>query len=130
MSLNDPLANVMSQLNTEDRLGKKSITSNSSSKIILSVLNILKENNYIGEFKEIETTKGNAVEINLLNSINKCGVIKSRFSVEVENFKKYERRFLPAKGFGYLILTTSKGIMTQENALKNGIGGKLLAYVY
>lgn len=130
MSLNDPLANVMSQLNTEDRLGKKSITSNSSSKIILSVLNILKENNYIGEFKEIETTKGNAVEINLLNSINKCGVIKPRFSVKKKEYEKFEKRYLPAHGFGIIIVSTPKGLMIHSEAAEKSLGGKLISYCY
>ena len=43
---------------------------------------------------------------------------------------KWESRYLPAKNFGLLILTTTKGILSQDEAKKNGIGGKLLAYVY
>ena len=130
MTLNDPLSNVLSQLMTEDKLGKKSIQLNNSSKIIKEVLRILQEKKYIGSFEDIKTTKGNFLKVNLINSINKCGVIKPRFGVTIGDFEKFERRYLPARGFGFLILTTSKGIMTQEDALRLGLGGKLLAYVY
>ena len=45
-------------------------------------------------------------------------------------FEKFERRYLPAKGFGFLLVSTSKGIMTNEEAKTNGVGGKLIAYIY
>jgi len=48
----------------------------------------------------------------------------------VDDFEKWERRFLPAKNLGMLILTTSKGILNLEQARKSKIGGSLLAYVY
>jgi small subunit ribosomal protein S8 len=130
MALNDSLSNVLSQIMTEDKLGKKAILVNCSSKVILEVLRILQEKQYIGSFEEVKSTKGSVLKINLLNNINKCGVIKPRFGLGVDDFEKFERRYLPAKGFGYLVLTTSKGIMTQDDALKIGLGGKLLAFVY
>ena len=47
-----------------------------------------------------------------------------------DGFEKFERRYLPAKGFGILIVSTSIGMMTNEEAKIKMIGGKLLAYVY
>ena len=49
--LNDPLANVLSYMNNHERLGRKVITVGNNSKFIRQVLNILNENNYVGEFK-------------------------------------------------------------------------------
>jgi small subunit ribosomal protein S8 len=43
---------------------------------------------------------------------------------------KWEARYLPARDFGLLILTTTEGIIGHDEARKKGIGGKLLAYVY
>jgi len=90
----------------------------------------MKDNHYIGEFKEIEDLKGNMLSIQLLNKINKCGVIKPRFSVKKEGYEKFEKRFLAAKNFGILIVSTPQGIMINDEAKKKGIGGKLLAYCY
>ena len=44
--------------------------------------------------------------------------------------EKFEKRYLPAKDFGILLVTTNKGVMTHEEAKKNHVGGKLLAYVF
>ncbi|MCD6456656.1 MAG: 30S ribosomal protein S8, partial [Methanophagales archaeon] len=41
-----------------------------------------------------------------------------------------EKRFLPARKFGLLIVTTSKGVMAHEKAIEAGVGGQLLAFVY
>lgn len=130
MSLNDPLANVLSHILCEEKLGKKEIVVKYSSRVIKNVLKLLNDNNYIGSYKEIEDGRGNMLHINLLGAINKCGVVKPRFNVKVEDFKKFEKRYLPAQGFGLLIVTTSEGVMTQTEAVKKNLGGKLLAYVY
>jgi small subunit ribosomal protein S8 len=50
--------------------------------------------------------------------------------VKRDGFEKYEKRFLPAFNYGILIVTTPNGVMTHEDAKKEGIGGRLLAYVY
>jgi small subunit ribosomal protein S8 len=130
MSLNDPLANVLSHISDEDNKGKKEITVNFNSKLIRDILKILNEQEYIGSFKEIKNNKGGKIVINLLGNINKCGAIKPRFNIKLDEFEKFEKRYLPAYRFGFLILSTNQGIMTQEESRKKGIGGKLLAYVY
>ena len=68
---------------------------------------IMNENQLIGEFKKTESRQGNYLDINLLNNINKCGVIKPRHSVKKNNYEKFEKRFLPAKGFGFLIVSSA-----------------------
>ena len=128
--LNDPLANALSNILNKENARTKECLIKPSSKIIKEILSIMKDNYYIGEFKEIEDSKGNILSVELLNKINKCGVIKPRFSIKKDGYEKFEKRFLPAKGFGILIISTPQGIMTNEEAKKKGIGGKLLSYCY
>lgn len=130
MSLNDPLSNLMSNINNAEIVGKEELTLKPSSKVLLKVLQILQDHHYIGEFTEIKTNKGNQVKVVLINRINKCGVIKPRFSVKRDNYEKYEKNFLLAKDFGLLIVSTTKGIMTHVEAKEKGLGGRLLAYCY
>ncbi|MAG78181.1 30S ribosomal protein S8, partial [archaeon] len=59
-----------------------------------------------------------------------CGVIKPRFSVKIDGYEKFEKRFLLSKDFGLIIVSTSKGIMTHIEAKEKKLGGKLLAFVY
>jgi len=130
MSLNDPLSNVLSKIDKAEEKGKNKIVVGPNSKTTRAVMNLLRDNKYIGKIDSFEDKKGGRLEINLLGAINKIGVIKPRFSSKVEEYKKYEKRFLPAFGFGFLIVSTNKGIMTQEQATKENLGGKLIAYVY
>lgn len=130
MSLNDALSNALSKIRNAERIGKRECFISPVSKIIKTVLELMKENQYIGSFEEIKSAKGSFIKLNLIGKINSCGTIKPRFSVSKEGFEKFEKRYLIAKGFGVLIVSTNKGIMSHEDAKKKGTGGKLLAYVY
>ncbi|PLW79577.1 30S ribosomal protein S8 [Candidatus Woesearchaeota archaeon] len=130
MAMNDPMANILSHIQNYEKIGRKEVLLNHSSNVIKEVLRVLNENSYIGDFEEIDNGKGGLVKLNLLNNVNKCGVIKPNFQIKKVEFDKFEKRFLPAKGFGILIVSTSQGIMTNEQAKEKGIGGKLLAYCY
>ncbi len=128
--LNNPLANALSKIMNAERLGKSSCIVKPVSKVIIQTLNIMQENKFIGEFKETEKRKGRAVKIELLGKINKCGVIRPPYSSKKDGFERFEQKYLPAKGFGILIVSTPYGIMTQENAIGKESGGVLLAYCY
>jgi len=128
--LNDSLANVLSNILNAAKSGKGSCTARPSSKLIEQVLTIMQGNRYVGSYEIISDGKGNTVKINLIGRINKCGAIKPRFSVKKEDYEKFEKRFLPAKDFGVLIISTPKGLMTHQEAKEKNLGGKLIAYIY
>ncbi|MBU0757246.1 MAG: 30S ribosomal protein S8 [Nanoarchaeota archaeon] len=130
MSLNDPLANTLSKIVSLDKQGKKEAVIFPVSKSIKNVLTLLKDNNYIGEFNETADAKGGFLSVNLLGKINGGGVIKPRFNVKNNDYEKFEKRFLPAFGFGFLVVSTNQGMMTQEEAIKRKLGGKLIAFIY
>jgi small subunit ribosomal protein S8 len=130
MSLNDPLSNLLSQIKTYEDSGKKELITKNNSKVIRKVLAIMQEHKYVGGAEEIKDSKGDLLKIFLLGNINKTGVIKPRFSVKKETYEKFEKRFLPAKDFGILIVSTSQGMMTHIEAKKKSLGGKLISYCY
>ena len=130
MSMNDPLANALSHILNCERLGKNECKIQNASKIIQKVLDIIKEDHYIGDYKIEDHGKGKIITLNLIGGLNKCGAIKPRFSVNWNEFEKFEKRYLPAKGFGILIVSTNKGIMTHTKALEKKLGGRLIAYCY
>lgn len=130
MSLNDPIANALSHILNCERTAKQSCIVKPSSKVIKKILGIMQENNYIGSYEEIEDGKAKILKVNLLGKINNCGVIKPNFPVQKEEFEKFEKRFLPAKDFGIIIVSTTKGIVVHNQAKDKNIGGKLLAYCY
>ena len=130
MTLNDPLANMFSSIFNCEKIGRKDCVIKPTSKIIKKTLDVMKEGMYVGDYKEEKNQKGNELQINLLGNINKCGVIKPRYVVKKDGYEKYEKRFLPAKNFGILIVSTTQGIMNHETAKKKTLGGKLIGYCY
>jgi len=128
--LNDPLANALSMMKNAELRGKGTCQIQPSSKLIGGVLNLLREKGYIDEFEYIDDGKAGIFQVNLKGNINNCGVIKPRYPVKRDDLERWEARYLPARDFGLLILTTTKGIISQNEAKENGIGGKVLAYVY
>lgn len=128
--LNDPLANVLSAILNREKIGKPDCLIKPISKLIKEVLNVMKENGYIGDFKELEDGKGNYIKINLMGMINKCGVIKPRYNLKSEEYEKFEKRYLPAKDVGIIFISTTQGIMAHYDAKKKGVGGRLIGYCY
>ena len=129
MTLNDPIADSMSKINNAVKALYKSVTLKKS-KLMLSVLELLKKNNYVGSYEIIDDGRQGLIKVNLLGTINKCAIIKPRYPVKVEELESYEKRFLPAKDFGVLIISTNKGLLTQKEAREQNQGGVLVAYCY
>jgi len=128
--LNDPLANALSGILNYDKVGKKEYLVHPASKVIMRVLTIMNEQGYIGSADVVTDARGGVLKIHLLGNLNKCGVIKPRFAITMDEYEKFEKRFLPAKGVGVLIVSTIKGIMTHEEAKGKTLGGRLIAYCY
>ncbi len=130
MSLNDPLAAVLSEIKNAERIGKKQVITRFNSKLIKNVLELLNKLSFVGTVEEIETPQGNSLKISLLGNINSIGVIKPRYSIKLSDYEKFEKRFLPAKDFGILVVSTSKGIMIHNEAKEKKLGGRLLIFCY
>ena len=128
--LNDPLANVMSLILNNELIGESECLIKPVSRVIKEVLKVMKENGYIGDFKEVEDSRGNYIKLILNGGVNKCGVIKPRYSVKSKNFENFEKRYLPAKDVGIIFVSTPRGIMTHYGAKIKKTGGRLLAYCY
>jgi len=130
MSMNDPIANAISHILNCEKLGRPECRIENVSKLMKKVLDIMRENHYIGEYKVTVNNNKQTAIINLIGNINKCGAIKPRFSVEWDQFEKFEKRYLPAQGFGILIISTNKGLMTHAQATEKKLGGRLIVYCY
>ncbi|PTD94304.1 30S ribosomal protein S8 [archaeon SCG-AAA382B04] len=126
----DPLSDALSTVNNAEQSGKLKCTISQASKLIGRTLKVMQEHDYIDGYEYIEDGKGGEFEIKLNGNINKCGSVKPQFSAQKDEFEKWEKRYLPGKNFGLLIVTTSNGVISHRKAQKEGIGGKLLAYVY
>jgi small subunit ribosomal protein S8 len=125
----DNLADALTAIKNAERVGKKECVT-PASKLIKAVFQILQKQDYIGQFEFIDDGKSGKFRVELKGKIIDCNAIKPRFSVRVEEFEKFEKRFLPARDIGILILSTPKGIIDHKKAKELKTGGKLLAYCY
>jgi small subunit ribosomal protein S8 len=116
-------------MNNEHR-NKRSCVITPASKLIGHVLRILQQNGYIGAFEFIDDGRSGKFIVQLLGRINKISSIKPRYPIQVDSLEIWERKYLPARDLGLLILTTSHGVLTNNDAKAQHVGGSLLAYVY
>lgn len=104
---------------------------------------------YIGEFEEVDDHRSGKIVVQLngryvqgaswfgpsmptnpLDSLNKTGVISPRYNVKLADLEKWTVRLLPSRQFGYVILTTSAGIMDHEEARRKHVSGKIIGFFY
>ncbi len=127
--LQNTLADVLSTIKNAERLGRKECVTRAS-KETKEVLKVLQQHSYIGAFEFVEDGRSGKFKIELKGKIIDCNVIKPRYSASIDEFEKFEKRFLPAREFGLLILTTPKGVIDHRKAREMHVGGKLVAFVY
>ena len=120
----DIISDTLNQIMNAKRAKKNSITVKRNSRLLIGLLEIAKKHRYIESYK----AKGNELEIKF--NLNNCKAIKPRFNVGVKDMDKYARRYLPARNFGIIVVSTSSGLMTHDAASEKNIGGSLLAYFY
>jgi small subunit ribosomal protein S8 len=126
----DTLSDALSAINNAARDDKEYATVSPTSNLLKNVLVELQQKGYIGVFELVEDGQGGKFKIEVTDEINECRPVKPNFSVQNDEFDKWAKRYLPAQGFGDLLVTTSHGVMTHEEAREENLGGKLLGYVY
>ena len=124
--LNDTLKTIVNA----SRRGKRQVIVRPSSKVVIKFLEVMQKHGYIDEFEEIDDHRSGKIVIQLNGRLNKCGVINPRFNIAVTELEKWVQNLLPSRNFGYIILTTSAGIMDHKEARRKHVGGKVLGYFY
>jgi small subunit ribosomal protein S8 len=125
----DLVADALNTIKTHEMNGKNECEVKYS-KLIKEILRILQQNGYIGEFEFVDEGPHSYFKIKLLGRINNCGAIKPRFAIRKDEWVEWEQKYIPGLGFGLLIVSTPQGLLTNEEAKKKNLGGRLIAFVY
>ncbi|CQH60211.1 MULTISPECIES: 30S ribosomal protein S8 [Halobacterium] len=130
MTANDPLSDAVSGIDNAESVGHLTHTVEPASNMVGSVLEVFYDRGYIDGFEFVDDGKAGKFEVELKGAINECGPVNPRYSVAADGYEKWEKRYLPARDYGALVVTTSHGIMSHYEAREKGIGGQVIAYVY
>ena len=124
--MSDALKNIVNA----EKAGKRQVMIRPVSKVVVKFLRVMQKHGYINAFEIIDDARNGKIVIDLNGRLNKCGVISPRFDLKFKNFEKFVYQILPSRQFGYVVLTTNKGIMDHIEARNAHIGGKVLGFFY
>lgn len=132
MSMTDPIADMLTRVRNANSASKPAATMPSSKKIV-EIARILKQEGYIDDYRVIEKTPQNDLEITL-----KYGPRKERTITGIRRISKPGLRVYAKKdelprvlgGLGVAVISTSSGVMTDRDARKAGVGGEVIAYIW
>ena len=129
MSMQDPIADLLTRIRNGQAAGKVSV-SLPSSKQKLAIANLLVKEGYIASAKESgDVKKGLEIELKYYEGKPVVEMIQRVSRPGLRVYKKC--RDLPRimNGLGIAVISTSKGLMTDRAARKDGLGGEVICYV-
>ena len=130
MSMQDPLADMLTRIRNAQQVGKPSVTM-PSSKLKVNVANVLSSEGYITGFSVSEGVKQElTVELKYFEG---KPVIAEIDRVSRPGLRSYAgKAAIPTvrAGLGIAIVSTSKGVMTDRAARAAGVGGEVLCTVF
>ena len=130
MSMQDPIADMLTRVRNGLARSRKSVTM-PSSKLKVAIAKTMKEEGFITDFNVIEEGSKQTLKIELKYFEGKS-VIDTLERVSKPGLRKYSSMDdLPRVqgGFGTVIVSTSNGVMTDRSAREKGLGGEILCYI-
>ena len=131
MSRTDLIADAFSMIRNAIKARKEDVLI-PYSKLLVKISEILKDEGYLENFKEIETPSYKLIKVylkykkkkNVIMEIKKVSRPGRRRYVDKDNIPRI------CKGYGIAIISTSQGIFTDKEARKVGVGGEVLGYIW
>ncbi len=132
MSMTDPIADYLTRIRNAIK-AKHSKVDIPASKIKREITQILLDYKYIKSFITIEDGKQEIIRIYLKYDENEVSVISKIVRVSKPGLRNYVGvNEIPKilNNLGIAILSTPKGIITDRDARKHGVGGEILCYLW
>lgn len=132
MNTTDPIADMLTRIRNANSSKHKTVDI-PASKVKTSIADILFKEGYIKSFEEISSDVQGTIRVTLKYDEKGNRVIAGIKRISKPGLRVYaSKEDLPQvlNGLGIAIISTSKGIMTDKDARKVGLGGEVLAYVW
>ena len=131
MNNQDPIADMLTRIRNANRVGRRLVLI-PKSKICTGIAQVLKDEGYIDDFDVIDDARQGQIRVRLKYASNGQKVIHAidrqskpgcRVYRGVDNLPKV------LNGMGIVVISTSKGVMSDRRARENNVGGELLCTV-
>ena len=132
MVMTDPIADFLTRIRNANTVYMEKVEI-PASKTKLGLANILKEEGYIKDVEYIEDGKQGFLRLYLKYGANREKVITGLKRISRPGLRVYAQKDELPKvlgGLGIAIISTSKGLMTDKDALKAGVGGEVMCYIW
>ena len=132
MTMTDPIADMLTRIRNANTAGHSTVDI-PASKMKKSIAGILKEEGYIEDFEVIDDNKQGVIRVTMKYGPEKERVISGIKKISKPGLKSYAKAHeIPRVlgGLGIAIISTSKGVISDKEARKLGIGGEVICYVW
>lgn len=132
MVMTDPVADFLTRIRNGNMVLHETVEV-PASRVKVAIATIMKEEGYIRDYEYIKDGKQGVIRIYLKYGPNKEKVITGIKRISKPGLRVYVKRDEIPKvlgGLGTAVISTSKGLMTDKNARKIGIGGEVICYIW
>jgi small subunit ribosomal protein S8 len=132
MNVTDPVADLLTRIRNANRANHETVEA-PASKLSMEIVKILQAEGFIKGYEMVRDAKFPTVKVQLKYSGRKDKVITNLKRVSKPGLRVYAKRDeVPRvlRGLGIAIVSTSRGVMTDREARRSGIGGEVLCYVW
>jgi small subunit ribosomal protein S8 len=132
MSQTDPIADFLTRLRNANRARHKKVTM-PSTQIRREIARVLLENRFIRGYAEVPSRPQNQLQIQMRYTPGQDGVITNIRRISRPGLRRYmgcEELRLGLREMGMVIVSTSRGVMSDGDAVAQGIGGEVLCRVW
>lgn len=132
MSVNDPISDMLTRIRNAGMARKPEVLM-PSTKVLVAIARVLKDEGYIGDFEVIEQAPQNKLRIALRYGADKKHSIREIRRVSKPGLRVYAGKdAIPRvkSGLGIAIVSTPEGVLTGYEARRRGIGGEVLCTVF
>lgn len=132
MQITDPIADLLTRIRNANSAKHDTVTI-PASRIKTAICQILLDEGYIKDMKVVDDGLQGNIVVTLKYGEKKTRIIQGLKRVSKPGLRIYAgSEELPRvmKGLGIAIISTSKGVMTDKQARKAGVGGEVLAFVW
>lgn len=132
MKITDPISDMLTRIRNANSAGKDSV-SMPSSKVLVEIARVITEEGYVEGYTVEDTRPQKTLHITLKYGKKRAKVIRGIRRISKPGLRIYstaEKLPRVLGGLGTAVVSTSKGMMCDRDARKNGVGGEVIAYVW